>query len=68
MTCGCQNKKYADDWPLDIQGHDKEWYKVYAKPGDMILYESAICEHGRKEPFAGEFFRNFYVHYQLEGY
>jgi|TARA_B100000900_G_scaffold258617_1_gene220433 prolyl 4-hydroxylase len=68
LTCGCQNKKYADDWPLDIKGHDGEWYKVYAKPGDMILYESAICEHGRKEPFAGEFFRNFYVHYQLEGY
>ena len=65
LTCGCPNKKYADDWPLDIQGHDKEWYKVYAQPGDMILYESAVCEHGRKEPFAGEFFRNFYVHYQI---
>jgi len=68
LTCGCQNKKYADDWPLDIKGHDGEWYKVYAKPGDMILYESAICEHGRKEVFGGKYFRNFYVHYQLEGY
>jgi len=65
LRCGCQNKKYADDWPLDIQGHDGEWYKVYAQPGDMILYESAICEHGRSEPFGGAFFRNFYVHYKI---
>jgi prolyl 4-hydroxylase len=65
LTCGCQNKKYGDDWALDIQAHDGEWYKVYAEPGDMILYESAICEHGRKDPFQGKFFRNFYVHYKL---
>jgi len=64
LKCGCQNKKYADDWPLDIKGHDGEWYKVYAQPGDMILYESAVCEHGRNEPFGGTFFRNFYTHYK----
>lgn len=66
LRCGCQNKKYADDWPLDIQGHDGEWYKVYAQPGDMILYESAVCEHGRLENFGGNYFRNFYVHYKLK--
>ena len=35
IRCGClKNKKpEADDWPLDIQGHDGEWYKVYAQPG-----------------------------------
>ena len=65
LTCGCKNKKYADDWPLDIKGHDGEWYKVYAQPGDMILYESAVCEHARKNPFGGEYFRNFYVHYKF---
>ncbi len=66
LTCGCQNKKYADDWPLDIKGHDGEWYKVYAQPGDMILYESAVCEHARKEIFGGNYFRNFYIHYKLQ--
>ena len=65
LACGCSNKPESDDWPLDIQGHDGEWYKVYAQPGDMILYESAICEHGRLEPFGGTFFRNFYVHYKF---
>ena len=38
---------------------------MYAEPGDMILYESAICEHGREEPFEGKSFDNFYVHYKL---
>jgi|TARA_R100000084_G_C4651805_1_gene150198 prolyl 4-hydroxylase len=66
LACGCSNKPESDDWPLDIQGHDGEWYKVYAQPGDMILYESAICEHGREEPFGGTFFRNFYVHYKIK--
>lgn len=56
------------DWPLDIQDHDGNWHKVYAQPGDMILYESAICEHGRNETFEGEFFRNFYVHYKFKNY
>ncbi len=66
LACGCSSKPNADDWPLDIQGHDGDWYKVYAQPGDMILYESAKCEHGRVEPFGGTFFRNFYVHYKLK--
>lgn len=56
------------DWPLDIQDHGGNWHKVYAQPGDMILYESAICEHGRNETFEGEYFRNFYVHYRLKNY
>lgn len=56
------------DWPLDIQAHDGTWHKIYAQPGDMILYESAICEHGRNEAFEGEFFRNFYVHYKFKNY
>jgi hypothetical protein len=56
------------DWPLDIQAHDGTWHKIYAEPGDMILYESAICEHGRMEPFKGKFFRNFYVHYRFADY
>jgi prolyl 4-hydroxylase len=53
-------------WPLDIQSHDGEWHKVYAKPGDMILYESCACQHGRLEEFDGNYFRNFFVHYQLK--
>jgi prolyl 4-hydroxylase len=65
LACGCTHKPESDDWPLDIQGHDGDWYKIYAQPGDIILYESAKCKHGRVEPFGGTYFRNFYVHYKL---
>ena len=62
------DKKVDKDWPLDIQDHAGNWHKIYAEPGDMILYESAICLHGRTEPFEGEYFRNFYTHYTLADY
>jgi prolyl 4-hydroxylase len=69
IDCGCQTTKgAANDWPLDIQDHEGNWHKVYAEIGDMILYESAICEHGREEPFKGNWFRNFYMHYKLSDY
>jgi prolyl 4-hydroxylase len=66
LRCGCKTKPYSDDWPLDIQGHNGIWQKIYAEPGDMILYESATCEHGREELFGGTHFRNMFVHYKLK--
>lgn len=62
------DKQVDKDWPLDIQDHEGNWHKIYAEPGDMILYESATCKHGRLEPFEGEFYRNFYLHYSLADY
>lgn len=55
----------AEDWPLDIQAHDGTYHKVYANAGDIILYESAACEHGRKEVFQGNYFRSMFVHYEF---
>ena len=60
--------KDGEDWPLDIKAHDGTWHKVYCQPGEMILYESAICEHARLTPFKGNFFRNFFIHFTLEDY
>jgi hypothetical protein len=59
------DKKCEEDWPLDIKDHKGNWHKVYANIGQMILYESAKCEHGRVTPFKGEYFRNMFVHYRL---
>ena len=67
LDCGCiQTKGVPNDWALDIQDHEGNWHKIYAEIGDLILYESAILEHGRKDPFLGNYFRNFYVHYKLD--
>lgn len=59
------DKKCDKDWPLDIKDHQGNWHQIYANIGQMILYESAKCEHGRMTPFEGEYFRNMFVHYKL---
>lgn len=66
LACGCGPGKEPEDWPLHFQSHNGEWHKIYAEPGDIILYESATCMHGRPDPFKGTFYRNFYVHYKLK--
>lgn len=55
----------GERWPLDIRDHAGDLHHVYARPGDMIMYESAVCEHGRMTPYSGNFFRNLFVHYSL---
>lgn len=56
------------DWPLNIIDHKGKPHEVYLEPGEMVLYESATCEHGREEIFKGNYFRNFFVHYSLADY
>ena len=65
LRCGCQNKEFGNDWGLDIVDHNGQEHKVFMEPGDVLLYESAVCLHGRKDNFEGNFYRNFYVHYKL---
>lgn len=55
-------------WPLHIEDHEGREHLVYTKPGQIILYESATCLHGRPTPFEGQHYRNFYVHYRLSDY
>ena len=67
LDCGCnQTKGVENDWALEIQDPRGNWHSVYAEIGDIILYESAKCSHGRNVPFKGNWFRNFYVHYKLK--
>ena len=53
---------------MNITDHDGNNHIVYLEPGEMILYESAICEHGRIEPFKGNFYNNLFVHYKFKDY
>jgi prolyl 4-hydroxylase len=66
LACGCVNKPESDDWGLDIQSHDGSWHNVTAEVGEMILYESATCQHGRNTIFQGTAFNNMFVHYKLK--
>ena len=53
-------------WSLNIQDHDKQWWKVDVEPGQGIIFESGVCIHGRLDPFKGTFFDNIYTHYTFK--
>ena len=52
------------DWPLEIKSHDGQFHYVNMKPGDMLLYESARCLHGRPQPFEGDSYANIFLHFK----
>ena len=49
-------------WPLHIYDHGGTLHKVYMKPGEAILYESARLMHGRPEALDGVSYANFFIH------
>jgi len=50
-------------WNLNIQDHDKQWWAVDIEPGQMIMFESGVCIHGRLDPFQGTYYDNIYTHF-----
>lgn len=56
------------DWPLQFKDHSGEWHELYGEPGEMILYESTTCLHGRPDVFQGNYFCNMFIHYKLKNY
>lgn len=53
-------------WLFDIVDHDGNEHQVLIKPGECVFYESALCLHGRKTPFYGNYYGNMYCHFSLE--
>lgn len=51
-------------WPLVIEDHDGQAHEVVLEPGQMLLYESASCPHGRPQPFDGTHYASVFVHYR----
>jgi len=50
-------------WNLNIQDHNKQWWAVDVEPGQIIMFESGVCIHGRLDKFQGTFFDNIYTHF-----
>ena len=57
-------------WPLRVFGHDGEAHDVALRaPGDVLLYESARCAHGRPRALpAGRSYANLFVHFRPRGW
>ena len=47
---------------IDHQGNRE---KLYLKPGEMALYESAKIIHGRQFPLNGDYFDNLFIHFTV---
>merc|ERR1712216_29480 len=58
----------ADDsegtWPIQIVDLWGVHRKVELKPGQMLLYESSKCTHGRPEPFRGKYYASAFIHFK----
>lgn len=55
-------------WNLYIEDHHFRPHNVTMEYGDVLLYESTTCLHGRPVPFEGESFCNLYVHFKPESW
>ena len=53
-------------WNLNIQDHDKQWWGVDVEPGQMIMFESGCCIHGRLDAYQGTYFDNLYTHFTFK--
>ncbi len=50
-------------WPIMLEvGY--QTHELVLGPGQMLLYEGAVCAHGRPQPLVGRSFVNAFVHYR----
>lgn len=63
-----EGRGHAEDWPLEIMDHHSGVHHVASRPGQMILYESATCPHGRPSKYPGRESANVFVHFRPRGW
>jgi len=68
LQIGRANENDTAPWDLSILDHADVQHRVPARVGQLILYESATCAHGRVEPFPGLEFANAFCHFRPQGW
>ena len=53
----------SQPWPLVIEDFIGNTNEVMLEAGDLLLYESSKCLHGRPRRFDGEWYTSIFVHY-----
>jgi hypothetical protein len=53
----------GEPWPLVIEDFQGNTNEVVLEEGDMVLYESSKCLHGRPKRFNGSYYSSIFVHY-----
>jgi hypothetical protein len=52
-----------EPWLIEIEGHDGKRHQANLKPGQMLLYESAKCPHGRSSELKGDWYVAVFSHF-----
>ena len=53
----------AEPWPIVIEDFHGNTHEVILTSGDLLLYESSKCLHGRPHRFKGSWYSSVFVHY-----
>ena len=53
----------GDPWPLVIEDLHGNTHEVFLETGDMLLYESSKCFHGRPKRYNGKWYSSLFTHY-----
>ena len=53
----------GEPWPLVIEDFHGNTHEVYLETGDMLLYESSKCFHGRPTRYNGKWYSSLFTHY-----
>lgn len=53
----------GDPWPIVIEDFSGMTNEVFLESGDMLLYESSKCLHGRPRNFTGNWYSSLFIHY-----
>merc|ERR1711924_225073 len=54
----------TDSWPIEIVDLHGKVQAVELLPGEMLLYESSKCQHGRPKPFLGRWYASAFLHFR----
>lgn len=58
----------SEPWPIVIEDFHGNLHEVVLESGDMLLYESSKCYHGRPKRFKGSWYTSLFIHYYPPGW
>ncbi|KAL9178329.1 hypothetical protein ACHAXT_001757 [Thalassiosira profunda] len=53
----------SEPWPIVIEDYYGNLNEVVLEKGDVLLYESSKCFHGRPRRFEGDWYTSLFIHY-----
>jgi hypothetical protein len=57
-----------ESWPLKIVDNYYREHDIYFEEGDLVMYESSRCMHGRPTKYKGNRWSNMYIHYSPDNW